>query len=310
MTNSGVAIAAGWAVDRVFGEPPAAIHPVAAFGRLMGAVERRWYRPTRLAGVRHAIVGISIAGAAGVLMERVLGRRVAVAVAVAVSVAGKMLADEADAVLAMIEADDIAGARARVRSLVGRTPDDLDADEIVRAVIESLAENTVDAVIAPLCWAAVAGAPGVLAHRAINTLDAMVGHRSERYEQFGWASARIDDVINYIPARVAALAIVAVAPRRARAIWQTVRRDTRAHPSPNGGVIEAATAAALGIRLGGTNRYGDRIEARGVLGNGRPPTLRDAGRAVQLTTAAGAIAAAAIAAGGVLAGKAQSRCVD
>jgi adenosylcobinamide-phosphate synthase len=306
MTNSGVAIAVGWAVDRVLGEPPSPVHPVAAFGRLMGMVERHWYRPTRLAGARHAAVGIAVGAGAGVVMERMLGRRIAVAVAVAVSVAGKMLADEANAVLTMIEANDITAARGRVRSLVGRTPDDLGADEIVRAVIESLAENTVDAVIAPLCWAAVAGAPGVLAHRAINTLDAMVGHRSERYERFGWASARIDDIVNYVPARFAVLAIVVLAPNRVRAVWRAVRHDAVAHPSPNGGVIEAATAAALGVQLGGTNRYGARIESRGVLGDGPTPSVRDARRAVRLTTAVGAIAAMVIACTGVLASNVRS----
>jgi adenosylcobinamide-phosphate synthase len=298
--NNGAAIVAGWAADQVFGEPPTSIHPVAAFRRLMARVERATYRPSRLAGVAHLAVGVALATSVGLAAQRLLGRRAAVAVSVTVSVAAKMLADEARAVLAMVEAGDLGSARDRVRSLVGRNPDDLDADGIVRAVIESVAENTVDAVIAPLCWAALAGAPAVLAHRAVNTLDAMVGHRSERYERFGWASARLDDVGNYVPARVAALAVLILAPHRAPAIVRTVRDHAPAHPSPNGGVIEAAVAAALSVRLGGTNRYGTRIEQRGVLGDGRTPSVADGRRSVKLTTAAGALVAASIACNGAI----------
>lgn len=296
--TSGLPIAAGWALDRVFGEPPTAVHPVAGFGTLMSRVERRLYRPTRPAGVAHLAIGAGVAGAVGLAAQRLLGRRAAVGAAVAVSVAGKMLAGEAAAVLALLDADDLDGARQRVRSLVGRTPDDLDADEIVRATIESVAENTVDAVIAPLCWAAVAGAPGVLVHRAVNTLDAMVGHHNQRYEHFGWASARADDVMNYVPARFATLAVAILNPRRITSIWRAVRHDAPAHPSPNGGVIEAAVAAALGIRLGGTNRYGTRIEQRGTLGTGPTPTTTDGSRAIRLTTAAGALVAATLSGAG------------
>jgi adenosylcobinamide-phosphate synthase len=303
----GVAIAIGFAVDRAFGEPPTPVHPVAAFGRVMSAVEQRIYRPSRPAGAAHAALGVTIAAGTAILAERVIGRRAALVASVAVSVAGRMLAGEARAVLELLDADDLDGARARVRSLVGRTPDDLSADDIARAVIESTAENTVDAVVAPLCWAAVAGAPAVLAHRAINTLDAMVGHRSPRYEQFGWASARLDDVVNYVPARVSALAVAALAPARAAAIWRAVRDDAPAHPSPNGGVIEAAVAAALGVRLGGTNRYGERIEERGVLGDGLPPTVADGFRAIRLTTRVGALVAGALAVGSLAAGV-RRRC--
>lgn len=297
--NAGSAVAAGWVLDQAIGEPPVAVHPVAAFGRLMTRVERTTYRPTRAAGVAHLAVGVGVATATGLALRCLLGRKVAVCVAVTVSVAGRMLAEEGRAVLSLIDAGDLDGARDRVRSLVGRTPDDLSADEIVRAVVESVAENTVDAVVAPLCWAAVAGAPGVLAHRAINTLDAMVGHRSERYMQFGWASARLDDVVAYVPARVAALAVAALAPTRMPDIWRAVRDQAPAHPSPNGGVIEAATAASLGVRLGGTNRYGTRFEERGVLGDGRAPSTADGDRAIRLTTAAGGVVALAIGLAGV-----------
>jgi adenosylcobinamide-phosphate synthase len=164
-------------------------------------------------------------------------------------------------------------------ALVGRDVNRLDAAEISRAVVESVAENTVDAIVAPVFWAAVAGAPGVLAYRAVNTLDSMVGHRSPRYARFGWASARADDVAAWVPARLTALLVAAVRPASAVRVWGAVRTQAPAHPSPNAGVAEASFAAALGLRLGGRNYYGQRIEVRPALGDGRPAEVRDVERA-------------------------------
>jgi adenosylcobinamide-phosphate synthase len=152
-------------------------------------------------------------------------------------------------------------------------------------------------VTGPLLWAAVGGAPTVLAHRAINTLDAMVGHRNARYANFGWAAARADDAVNWPAARLTALAVIAVRPRRAAAVATVVRRDAPCHPSPNGGVIESAFAAALGIRLGGENSYGGVVEDRGRLGDGPPPTPADGIRALRLarhTATAFAVACAIV----------------
>src|SRR5204862_659388 len=174
-------------------------------------------------------------------------------------------------------------ARAALPALVGRDPAGLDEREIARAVVESVAENTVDAVVAPAFWAAICGAPGALGYRAVNTLDAMVGHRSARYRAYGWASARLDDAAGYLPARLTAALVAGVRPGRAAAIWQAVRRQAPAHPSPNAGVAEAAFAAALGLRLGGENRYGDRVEVRPALGTGRPPEAADIPRAISLS---------------------------
>jgi adenosylcobinamide-phosphate synthase len=213
-----------------------------------------------------------------------------------------MLGDEAAAVADLLRGDDLPGARQRIRSLVGRDTSTLDAGELARAAIESLAENTVDAVTAPLWWAMVGGAPAVLAHRAINTLDAMVGHRTLRYERFGWASARADDVANWLPARLSALGVAALVPARATDVARIVRRDAGQHPSPNGGIIEAAFAAALGIALGGTNVYAGHVEPRGVLGDGRPAATEDIARAIRLArrlasaTAAATVAVSAAAA--------------
>ncbi len=180
-------------------------------------------------------------------------------------------------------AGDLDGARALLPNLVGRDPSDLNEEDIVRAVVESVAENTVDAIVAPLLWAALAGAPGALGYRAINTMDAMVGHHSDRYEHYGWASARLDDVANWVPARVAAALVAVARPSAARAIRLAVSTQSSAHPSPNAGVVEAAFAGALGVRLGGTSRYGDRVEERPILGGGRPAQREDIHEAIRLS---------------------------
>jgi adenosylcobinamide-phosphate synthase len=277
-----LAAGAGVMADGVAGEPPAAVHPVAAFGRLMVAVENVTYADDRGAGVIHLAVGAAVALAAGAALRRLIGRTAATIVATELAVSARMLAGTARELAEHLDRDDIEAARRLLPSLVGRDPSALDPEEIARAVVESVAENTVDAVVAPALWAAVAGAPGVLLHRGVNTLDSMVGHMSARYQQFGWASARTDDAMAWIPARLTAVAVATVRPREMRSIWRAVRDDAPAHPSPNAGVAEAAFAAALGLRLGGINRYGDRIEHRAVVGRGRRPEASDIEAAVRL----------------------------
>jgi len=266
----------GVLADGFLGEPPLSPHPVAAFGMAMRALERRLYADRRAVGLAHAAAGVSLGAAAGALLG-------STAAATYLAVAGRALREVSAEVAVALEAGDLELARRLVPSLVGRDPAGLDASELARAVVESLAENTVDAVVAPALWGAVGGAPGVLAYRAANTLDAMVGHRSERYESYGWASARVDDAANWVPARVTALLVAAVRPRRAVPIWRTVRTDAAEHPSPNAGVAEAAFAAALGLRLGGLNRYGDRVELRPSLGDGRPVEPGDIALAAALS---------------------------
>ena len=158
-----------------------------------------------------------------------------------------------------------------------------------------MAENTVDAVVAPALWAALAGGPGAIGYRALNTMDAMVGHRSPRYERYGWASARLDDVAGWVPARVTSVLVVVARPPAARSVLHAVRRQAPAHPSPNAGVAEAAFAAALGLRLGGTNRYGERVEHRPHLGHGRPAAVNDIDRAVRLSLDVGVLLATTLA---------------
>ncbi len=283
----GAAAAVGLLADRMFGEPPAAVHPVALFGRAMTELERRFWRDSRPAGAAYAAVGLGLGSLAGAELGRAAGLAFrssvpAGAVATWLVVAGRALGEEARAIGERLAADDLEGARRRLPALVGRDPESLDAKEVARAVVESVAENTVDAVVAPACWAAMGGAVGAGFYRAVNTLDAMVGHRNERYGQFGWAAARLDDVANWIPARLTALLVAAVRPAHAREVLDALVHPP-AHPSPNAGVAEAAFAAALGLRLGGDTVYAGRVDPRPTFGTGRTPEAADIDAAVRLS---------------------------
>lgn len=304
---SGLALAAGWAGDLALGDPRR-FHPVAGFGRVALALERRLHplqRPTwPLARVRGALFTALLVGGAAAAAEltargaeRLAGRRghaLVLALVTWGALGGRSLAREGTRIARLLEQDDLAGARAALPSLAGRDPSRLDAGGISRAVVESLAENTADAVVGALVWGAVAGPGGVAAYRAANTLDAMVGHRSPRYERFGFAAAKLDDAIGWPGARLGALLTVVVAPAvrgDARAALRILRRDGAAHPSPNAGRMEAAFAGALGLTLGGPLRYGERVEQRPRLGEGREATPADARRAARLSLAVGAGAA-------------------
>jgi adenosylcobinamide-phosphate synthase len=269
---------------------------VAGFGTVAAELERSAYADSRARGAAYAGVLVGATSALGIAAERLAARhrggRVAVtALATWTVLGGRSLEREAVAVDGLLRAGDLAGARRSLRHLVGRDPTGLDASGISRAVVESVAENTADAVVAPLLWGALAGVPGLLAYRAANTLDAMVGHRGERYQRFGWAAARLDDLANLPASRLAGLLTAAAAPRRAGAVVRTWRRDAASHPSPNAGVVEAAFAGALAVRLGGTNTYGTgpdaRVEHRPLLGDGPAPTPDDIPRAVILARRVG-----------------------
>lgn len=277
-------IALGVVLDAVVGDPRTA-HPVALFGRAATRLERALYGDARPNGVAHVVLCAGTAAGLGVLAERVANpvvRTALTAVATWAVLGGTTLAREGAYLAEALEDDDLTRARARLPHLCGRDPARLEAPEIARATVESLAENASDAVVAPLFWGAVAGVPGLLAYRAINTLDAMIGHHSPRYERFGWAAARLDDVANYLPARLTGLITVLVAPNRARAL-AVLRRDGHRHPSPNAGRCEAAFAGALDLTLGGTNVYGGRTEHRPTMGDGPKPEPGDIRRAVRLT---------------------------
>ncbi|MFV2020010.1 cobalamin biosynthesis protein [Micromonospora sp. LOL_023] len=287
-------MAAGYALDTLLGDPRR-WHPVAGYGRFAAAVERRMYRPTRRAGAAYTAVAVGApllaAAATSLLTRQHPAARVAlVAGATWAVLGGRTLRTESKVMARALRHGDVPAARRRLNHLCGRDPAALDAPELARATVESVAENTSDAVVAPLFWGAVAGLPGLVGYRATNTLDAMVGHRSPRYERFGTASARLDDVLNFVPSRLTGLAAVAWAPAvkgdRARA-WRVWRRDRADHPSPNAGQCEAAFAGALGVRLGGRNVYFGRSEVRPYLGDGPHPSPRQIKRAATLSRLVG-----------------------
>ena len=294
MQARAVGLVAGFVADRFLGDP-ATGHPVAAFGRFAHDVEQRVWADDAVTGAAYTAVLVGGAGAAGAVIAGATRRRpilqaVTTAAVTWAVLGGRSLGREAAAVHHHLAADDLPAARRRLTHLVGRDTENLDEGEIARAVVESVAENSSDAVVAPLLAGAFAGVPGLVVYRAANTLDAMVGHRGERYGRFGWASARLDDLLNLVPSRVSALLAAVLAPavggdtRRALDVW---RRDAPHHPSPNAGPVEAAFAGALGVRLGGVNTYRDRVEDRHTLGDGRPVEPGDISRSIRLADLVG-----------------------
>ncbi len=303
-------IVAGTALDAVFGDPRRG-HPVAAFGRAAQALQQRIYRDSVLRGVGYAALCVLAAMAPGVLAQYLTRRhrwlRLAATATAAWTVTGAAsLTSEAERIRSALQAGDIELARAALPSLCGRDPQGLDEQELARAVVESVAENASDAIVAPLPWGAVGGLPGFLGYRAVNTLDSMVGYRSARYARFGWASARLDDVVNWVPARLTGLlagALAGVAGGRPPESWQAMRTYGSRHPSPNAGRCEAAFAGALGVTLGGTNAYDGVTEKRQRLGDGRAPEAADIARAVLLCRATAVAAAIGAAAAAMIAGR-------
>ena len=280
---------------------------MALFGSVAAALERYTYRDARGAGVVHTAGLLAATGTIGFVAQgsrRELRETAAVAAATYVAAGGTSLCRTGEQMVGLLTAGDVDGARALLRSLCGRDPAVLDAAGLTRAALESIAENTSDAQVGPLVWAALGGAPAVLMYRAVNTLDAMIGNRSPRYARFGWAAARADDLANLLAARLTGLCAVACAPvvgGSPAAALRAWRRDARRHPSPNAGVAEASFAGALGVRLGGPTQYAHELEIRPTLGDGRVPEVADLARAVrlsrtvQLLSAAVAIVAVSVA---------------
>jgi adenosylcobinamide-phosphate synthase len=298
-------ILAGAAADALLGDPRRA-HPVALFGRAAQAVQGRAYADSRLRGTGYATCCVLAAAVPGAIAARLTRRRpwlrmAMTGTAVWTVTGARSLTQEAERISTALQADDLTAARAALPNLCGRDPGHLDENELARAVVESVAENTSDAVVAPLVWGVVAGLPGLTGYRAINTLDAMVGYRSPKYARFGWCSARLDDVVNWAPARLTGLLTVAFCPAvggSPATAWRVMRRYGAQHPSPNAGWCEAAFAGALGVQLGGTNAYAGATEHRPVLGDGRTPEPEDIRRAVRLcrlVTIATTVAAAVMA---------------
>ena len=281
---------AGGLLDAVLGDPRRG-HPVSIFGAAASQAETMLWSDSRGRGAAMVAVCVAPVALAGLGAQRVTRGRPALTLAATALASwtvlgGASLGGSALALGRALEAGDLAAARRMLPTLCGRDPEQLDPTGLARAAVESVAENTSDAVVAPLFWGAVAGLPGLLGYRAVNTLDAMIGQRSPRYQRFGWAAARLDDVANLIPARITGLLTVALAPTAggcSRRALRTLLRDGRRHPSPNAGQCEAAFAGALGVRLGGRNSYQGRAEQRGLLGDGAAPAAADISRAVRLS---------------------------
>lgn len=290
----------GAAADRCLGDPRRG-HPVALFGTLASRLERHTYADSRAAGAGHTalLVGgtllsaevaamVGRGGSNGRARWQFWSEAALVAASTYVVLGGTSLVREGEAMAGLLTDGDVPAARQRLGHLCARDASALEPEDLARATVESVAENTSDAVVAPLFWGAALGVPGLLGYRAANTLDAMVGYRSPRYARFGWAAARLDDVLNLLPARLAALLVFLVTGRReALTTW---RRYARLHPSPNAGPVEASYAGALGVRLGGTNTYAGAAEARGVLGDGRAVEVGDVARANALSRRVGVAA--------------------
>jgi adenosylcobinamide-phosphate synthase len=266
--------------DRVF---RAIGHPVTWMGGLIGFLDRAMNREgvadagRRVAGVVAVLLVVSIAVATGALVACTL-LRVAFGAAFAAVLASTLIAqrslhDHVARVAAALETRGLAAGREAVSHIVGRDPQSLDEAGVARAAIESLAENFSDGVVAPAFWLAAAGPAGGLAYKAINTADSMIGHRTARHRAFGWAAARLDDLVNLPASRLAAFLIVAAAAISAKAsaaeAWRTIRRDARHHRSPNAGYPEAAMAGALGLALAGPRVYGGVEIEDAVMGSGR-----------------------------------------
>jgi len=292
-------LAAAIVIDWCVGDPPRLPHPVVGIGKLIGLLERLLLRGsgsrtvTRLKG---AVLALTVVAATALMMWGLclLAYRIHPWAGFAVNawfisttIAVKGLKDAAMLVYEPLRQGDLAQARKMVGRIVGRDTDGLEEREVARAAVETVAENTVDAFVAPLFFALIGAAPLAMLYRAANTLDSMVGYKNEKYRDFGWASARLDDALNWIPARVtgALLALTAACSRNAsgRRAWRAIRAFAHLHPSPNSGIPEAAVAGALGVELGGTNRYGGVVSERARLGwSLRPLEADDIVRTVRL----------------------------
>jgi len=265
-------------LDWLLGDPRWLPHPVVGIGRLIAGLEwqlRRVVASERLAGVLLVLLTVGITTACGWVLLRgaqLLHPWAGTLVAVLLSwtcLAARSLHQESRRVVDALANGDLPAARDWLGRIVGRDTAQLGEPELWRGTVETVAENSSDGVIAPLLCLLLGGPLLALAYKAVNTLDSMVGYKNERYLRFGWASARLDDLVNWLPARLTGLLMVLVAPLvglSAGGAWRIMRRDGRRHSSPNAGIPEAAAAGALGVQLGGTNVYFGQPVAKPTLG--------------------------------------------
>jgi adenosylcobinamide-phosphate synthase len=267
-------------LDKLLGEPQR-FHPLAGFGHLARFVEKCCYRANYASGVLSVcIVLIPLVFLAYLLRSfDVFGVLFSVVV-LYFAIAPRSLAEHAGRVAAAFADNDLPAVRVAVGMMVSRDTMQLDEEGVARATVESVLENGNDAIFAALFWFAVAGAPGVLLYRLSNTLDAMWGYRNQRYNEFGWAAARLDDALNYIPARLTALSYTLLGDTRSA--WRCWRQQAPVWDSPNAGPVMAAGAGALQVKLGGAAIYHGQLEQRPPLGCGKPANRADIARAVRL----------------------------
>lgn len=287
----GIPVAAALLADALLGEPPERAHPVVLMGWVICAFERgtlafKNVRIRKLAGLFLAATLPALCFALTCLVLSLAPSRLRRSLEIlllSTTLSMRGLARAALAVEREVEGGDLVAARARAGELVGRDTEELSPSELSRAAVESVAENASDGVVAPMLYGLIWGAPGALAYKAVNTLDSMIGHPHPPYEDFGWASARLDDLANLLPARLTALSAAAAAGPGCRiAALLAAYRYGPLTRSPNAGWAEAAFAGALGLRLGGANFYGGMLRPGPVLGDGRSPEAVDVRRAVWL----------------------------
>lgn len=281
------AITLAYIIDRIVGDPPSWPHPVKWMGSLISLLDKHWNRGKARKWKGFAMVVLilflvllvtscitfiayRIHIVAGVLMEAVL---------ISTTIAQKGLQDAALEVYRPLQDHQLDEARKKLSYIVGRDTNQLDEREITRGAVETVAENTSDGVTAPMFWAFVGGAPLAFVYRAVNTCDSMVGYKNDRYHEFGFASAKLDDLMNWIPARLTGMLMILVNKTlqgSKKEAWQLLFRDAGNHPSPNSGWCEAAAAALLGVQLGGRNTYKGVVSQRALIGNPlRPLTSND-----------------------------------
>jgi adenosylcobinamide-phosphate synthase len=308
-------VVAALAFDALIGDPDwlwrRLGHPVAWIGALIGVLDRGLNREDRsqqqrkLAGIASMAAMVAVSVAVGVLVQTTVQRlpmgNIMLALIASIFIAQRSLYQHVAGVRLAFAEGGLAGARKAVARIVGRDPEQLDEAGVCRAAIESCAENFSDGVVAPVFWLALLGLPGLIAYKTINTADSMIGHRTERYKSYGWAAARLDDLVNLVPAQLSALLLASAAPIAGGTIGNSlkvVKRDASKHRSPNAGWPESAMAGALGVALAGPRRYATHMVEDPFLNAEAtsPAVPDDIGRALDLYAAACVIEAAGYAA--------------
>lgn len=265
-------IGAAYILDLILGDPRWLPHPVKGIGWLIVKLEpflRRWVKNTRLAGVFLALFIIGLTGYASFVTCKYFGPLLSIFL-IYTSLSIKDLKTQSMKVYAALKDDDLVLARKKLSYIVGRDTAGLSKEEAIRATVETVAEGTVDGIISPLFFAVLGGAPLVLAYKSASTLDSMVGYRNEKYKDFGWFSARVDDLLNFIPARLSALLLALASGLCGKNGWSALRialRDGKNNPSPNSGIPEAAVAGALGVQLGGLSYYNSKPSLKPLIGD-------------------------------------------